>query len=39
MKIYLAVPFVEKDEAKKLGAKWDGEIKNGIFHIILKIKK
>lgn len=27
MKIYLAVPFVEKDEAKKLGAKWDGEIK------------
>lgn len=26
-KIYLAVPFVEKDEAKLLGAKWDGECK------------
>jgi len=26
-KIHLAVPFVEKDEAKILGAKWDGECK------------
>jgi hypothetical protein len=26
-RIYLAVPFVEKDEAKLLGAKWDGECK------------
>lgn len=24
MKYYLAVPFIEKDEAKNLGAKWDG---------------
>ena len=23
MKIYLRVPYVEKDEAKRLGAKWD----------------
>ncbi|UQY80210.1 DNA polymerase III subunit epsilon [Candidatus Hepatincola sp. Av] len=23
-KIYLNVPFSEKDEAKQLGAKWDG---------------
>jgi hypothetical protein len=26
-RIYLAVPFVEKDEAKSFGAKWDGECK------------
>ena len=26
-RIYLAVPFAEKDEAKLLGAKWDGECK------------
>jgi hypothetical protein len=26
-KIYLAVPFVEKDEAKSFGAKWDWECK------------
>ena len=26
-KIYLAVPFIEKDNAKTLGAKWDGECK------------
>lgn len=25
--IFLAVPFSEKDEAKALGAKWDGDIK------------
>lgn len=27
MKIYLRVPFAEKDIAKKLGAKWDGNVK------------
>ncbi len=27
MKAYLAVPFVEKDEAKRLGAKWDASVK------------
>lgn len=26
-KIYLNVPFAEKDLAKKLGAKWDGSLK------------
>lgn len=27
MKTYLAVPYKEKDEAKKLGAKWDNDLK------------
>lgn len=27
-RIYLAVPYTEKDEAKKLGAKWDKEAKS-----------
>ena len=27
MRVDLKVPFAEKDSAKKLGAKWDGEKK------------
>ena len=27
MKIFLKVPFTEKDEAKKLGARWNSEKK------------
>ena len=30
MKLYLNVPFKEKDEAKSLGAKWNAKVKNGI---------
>ena len=26
-KVYLAVPFSDKEEAKQLGAKWDGNTK------------
>jgi len=28
MKIYLKVPFADKDEVKQLGAKWDGDMKS-----------
>ena len=30
-RIDLAVPFAEKDEAKRLGARWDGERK--LWHV------
>lgn len=31
--LLLNVPYEEKNEAKALGAKWNQELKNGIFKI------
>jgi hypothetical protein len=32
---YLNVPFSQKDDAKALGARWDGNKKDGTFHKVL----
>ena len=37
-KIYLNVPFNDKNDAKKLGAKWEYKKKNGLYLIIINIR-
>ena len=38
-KIYLNVPYSEKDEAKGWGARWDAGRKNGLLKIIIVLKR
>lgn len=37
MKIYLKVPFEQKDEAKKLGAKWDFKKKSWFIENVIDL--
>lgn len=39
LRVNLNVPFKEKDEAKKLGAKWDPQIKKWYIPDGLKVDK
>lgn len=38
VRVYLHVPFNDKDEAKDLGCRWDGDRKNGIVLIAIMAK-
>jgi len=35
IRVYLNVPFSEKEEAKELGCRWDSERKSGIVLIVI----